>query len=453
MQTSLIQSFVFLGLSGLTVAPGIAQTWPSFRGPFARGVADQQDLPTDWDVRTGRNIRWKAEVPGQGHSSPVVWGDRLFVTSVPRENPPSLRLGDSGGIDMADDKVSHTFWVSCLDAKDGKVLWSKAAHSGVPRAARHVKASQNNATPTTDGKTVVAILGSEGVAAFDMQGNLKWRADLGVLNPGYYGDPTSEWGSASSPIIFEDRVIIQVDRHQDSYLAAYDLASGKQLWKAPRAERPVWSTPTLHTEGARTDLIVVGGEYVRGYDPRTGAELWKFQDQAEVKTPTPFVADGMIVFSGGYRGRPIFAIRTGAKGDVSEPGNAKSGAWLAWRTEAGGPYTTTPLAYQGLLYAVRDEGILGTYDLRTGALIYRERTGATHSASPVASDGRVYLAAEGGEVIVLKAGRMFEVLARNDMGAPLMATPAISNKTLFVRAGSLIYAIGAPSAAKAASTN
>lgn len=453
MQTSSIQLFVSLVLCGLTAAPGIAQDWPSFRGPFARGVADQQDLPTDWDLKTGRNVRWKTEVPGQGHSSPVVSGDKLFITSVVRQNPPSLRLGDSGGIDMADDKVSHTWRVSCLDAKVGKLLWSRDVHSGVPRAARHVKASQSNATPATDGKTVVAILGSEGVVAFDMQGNLRWRADLGVLNPGYYGDPTSEWGYASSPVIFEDRVIIQVDRHKDSYLAAYDLGSGKPLWNVPRVERPVWSTPTLHTEGSRTDLIVVGGEYVRGYDPRTGAELWRFKDQAEVKTPTPFVADGMIVFSGGYRGRPIFAIRTGAKGDVSVPENAKTGAWLAWRTEAGGPYTTTPLAYQGLIYAVRDEGILGTYDLKTGALVYRERTGATHSASPVASDGRVYMAAEGGEVIVLKAGRTFEVLARNDMGAPLMATPAISSQTLFIRAGSHVYAIGAPSAAKAAPAN
>jgi len=449
MQPHSIQLFVAIGLSGAVVLPAMAQNWPSFRGPFARGIADQQELPADWDVKTGRNIRWKASIPGMGHSSPVVWGDRLFVTSVARDNPPALKLGDSG-IGMADDKVPHTWRVSCLDTRDGKVIWTKEVVSGVPRATRHVKSSQANSTPVTDGKTVVTILGSEGVAAFDMQGALKWRADLGVLNPGYYGDPTSEWGYASSPVIFEDRVIIQVDRHKDSYLAAFDLGSGKQLWNVPRVERPVWSTPTLHTAGGRTDVIVVGGEYVKGYDPRTGTELWKFKDQAEVKTPTPFVADEMIVFSGGYRGRPIFTIRTGAKGDISEPENAKSGAWLAWRTEAGGPYTTTPLAYQSVLYAVRDEGILGTYDLKTGALLYRERTGATHSASPIASDGRVYLAAEGGEMIVLKAGRTFEILARIDMGAPLMATPAISNRTLFIRTPSEVYAVSATPVPKTA---
>lgn len=272
MQTSSIQLVVAISAASLLSAPVAAQNWPSFRGPFARGIADQQDLPAEWDVKTGRNIRWKAEVPGQGHSSPVVWGDKLFVTSVVRENPPALKLGDSG-IGMADDKVSHIWQVSCLDVKDGKLLWSKEVHSGVPRATRHVKSSQANSTPVTDGKTVVAILGSEGVAAFDMQGALKWRADLGVLNPGLYGDPTSEWGYASSPVIFEDRVIIQVDRHKDSYLAAFALATGEKLWNVPRVERPVWSTPTLHTAGSRTDLIVVGGEYVRGYDPRTGAEV------------------------------------------------------------------------------------------------------------------------------------------------------------------------------------
>lgn len=445
-----IQLFVATGLSALLALPASAQNWPSFRGPFARGIADQQDLPAEWDIRTGRNIRWKAAIPGQGHSSPVVWGDRVFVTSVIRENPPKIALGDTGGISLANDKTVHTWRLSCLSTADGRLLWSKDVHSGIPRATRHVKASQANATPVTDGRTVVAVLGSEGVAAFDVDGTPRWRADLGVLNPGLFGDPTSEWGHASSPIIFEDRVIVQVDRHKESYLAAFDLSTGKRVWNVARDERPVWSTPTLNTTGGRTDLIVVGGVHVRGYDPRTGHELWKFKDVAEVKTPTPFVADDLIVFSGGYRGRPIFAIRTGARGDISEPENAKSGAWLAWRSEVGGPYTTTPLAYQGVLYAVRDEGILGAYDLKTGGLIYRERTDATHSASPVASDGKVYLAAEGGEVIVLKSGRSFETIARNDMGEMLMATPAISGNTLFVRAGGHLYAIGKPKPAAAA---
>jgi outer membrane protein assembly factor BamB len=339
MQPFLVQLFVAIGLSGV-MALDASGSWPSFRGPFARGVADNQNLPVEWDVRSGRNIRWKAAVPGQGHSSPVVWGDRVYVTSVVRENAPKIALGDTGGISLADDNASHVWRVSCLSATDGKLLWSKDAHSGLPHASRHVKASQANATPVTDGRTLVAILGSEGIFAFDLDGGLKWRADLGLLNPGLFGDPTSEWGHGSSPVIFGNLVIVQADRHKDSYLAAFDLATGKRVWTVARDERPVWSTPTLNTVGDRTDLIVVGGVYVRGYDPGTGQERWRFKDVAEVKTPTPVVAGDLIVLSGGYRGRPIYALKTGALGDISEPETKKSGAFLAWRSEPGGPYTT-----------------------------------------------------------------------------------------------------------------
>ena len=440
--------FLALGLATLVTIQAHADNWATFRGPSARGIADNQDLPADWDIKTNRNIRWKTAIQGQGHSSPVVWEDKLFVTSVSRVNPPKVVLGDAGGIALANDKVTHTWRLSCVNAKDGTLLWAKDLYSGVPRASRHVKSSQANATPTTDGRTVVAILGSEGLYALDMQGTLKWRVDLGVLNPGLYRSPESEWGYASSPIIFENLVIVQVDRHADSYLAAFDLASGKRVWNVARVERPVWSTPTLHTVGTRAELIVVGGEYVRAYEPRTGKEIWRFKDAAEVKMPTPFVVDDLIVLAGGYRGRPLYAIKTGAQGDISEPETASSGRYLAWRSEAGGPYTTTPLAYQGVIYSVRDEGILTTYDLKTGTTVYRQRTNTTHSASPIASDGKVYLAAEGGEVIVLKAGRTYDVTARNDMGEMVMATPAIANNTLYVRTPGYVYAIGKTAAAK-----
>jgi outer membrane protein assembly factor BamB len=324
-----------------------------------------------------------------------------------------------------------------------KVLWEREAHTGTPRAKRHVKSSQANATPVTDGRTVVALFGSEGLFAFSMDGKPLWRVDLGLLNPGLLGDPKSEWGHGSSPVIFEDLAIVQVDRHHDSFLAAYDLATGKQVWKVARDERPVWATPNLHVAGDQAELVVVGGYHVRGCDPRTGKERWRFKDVAEVKTPTPFAREGLVIFAGGYRGRPLFAVRSGATGDVSVAEDATSGPFLAWRTEPGGPYTTTPLAYRDLLYAVRDEGVLGVYDLKTGALVYRERTGSTHAASPVASDGKIYLAGEEGQVTVLRAGRAFDVLARNDMGEPVLATPAIARGTLFVRTRGHLYAIGA----------
>ncbi len=432
-------------LLGGALTPGLAaQNWPSFRGPGASGIADGQELPATWDVASGRNVRWRTPIPGLGHSSPVVWGDRVYVTTSVADAIPDLALGETGGIDLAEDRQAHSWRVLCLSATDGRVLWQREVWSGMPRARRHVKASQANATPATDGKTVVAILGSEGLVALDAgDGRVLWQSDLGHLNPGLYGDAASEWGHASSPVIFEDRVIVQVDRHRDSYLAAFDLASGEQLWKVPRTELPVWATPTLHTAAGRPEVVVVGGNHTRGYDPRTGEEIWRFHDFAEVKTPTPILADGLIILAGGYRGRPIYALRAGGRGDLSVPEGGTKGEYLAWRTEPGGPYTCTPLAYRGLLYAVRDIGVLHVYDLDSGQRIYSERTGSTHAASPVASDGKIYITGETGEILVVKAGRAFEVLGRNDMGEPCMATPAIAGGTLFVRTRGHLYAIGA----------
>ena len=413
-----------------------AQDWPSFRGPGATGVADGQNLPGDWDVKGGRNVRWKAEVPGVGHSSPIVWGDRVFVTTAVPAEDPKLVLGEKGGIDLASDKPPISWRLLCFDAKDGKKLWEREAYAGEPRAARHVKSSHSNPTPVTDGKTVVALFASGTLAAFDVDGTPRWKVDLGTLNPGLLGDAKSEWGQASSPVIFESLAIVQVDKHAGSFLAAYDLATGKPAWRVERDERPVWATPTLHRAGGRAELLVVGGYHVRGYDPRTGKELWRFKDVAEVKTPTPFVSNGLAIFAGGYRGRPLFAIKTGAQGDVSVPEDAKAGPFLAWRTEPGGPYTTTPLAYRDLLYAVRDEGVLGVYEVKTGALVYRERTSTTHSASPVASDGKVYLAGEDGQLLVLRAGRAFELLTRIDMGETVFAThrPSLGARCTCARA-------------------
>jgi outer membrane protein assembly factor BamB len=432
----------------LTAASSLlAQEWPSFRGPGARGVSDSQGLPAEWSVSGGTNIRWKVAVPGLGHSSPIVSGDRVFVTSAVSAKVAALALGDAGGIALADDGIPHSWRLFCLTARDGKVLWEKEVTSGLPRAKRHVKASQANPTPATDGRTVVAVFGSEGVFAFDFTGRLLWRRDLGVLNPGLLGDATSEWGHGSSPVIDGDKVIVQVDRHKDSYLVALDLETGTDVWRVARDEGPAWTTPALVTAAGRTDLVVVGGHYVRGYDPASGKERWRFKDQAEVKTPSPFVSDALLVLAGGYRGRPIFGLKMGALGDVSVADDAKSGAFLAWRTEPGGPYTSTPVAYRGLLYSVRDEGILSVFDLATGERVYQQRTNGTHAASLLASDGKVYVTAEGGEVTVVKAGRTFEALARNDMGESCMATPAIANGTLFVRTLGHLYAIGTTKAA------
>lgn len=424
------------------VSTAAASDWPSFRGPGASGVADGEGLPATWDVETGTNVRWRTAIPGMGHSSPIVHSGRVYLTTAASGRAADLVLGDEGGISEADDAVRQSWRVLAIDAGDGSVLWDREVYSGEPRARRHVKASYANSTPATDGHTLVAILGSQGIVALDAaSGEERWRADLGRLSLGLFGDAGSEWGYASSPLIAGERVFVQVDLHAGSYLAAFDLATGEPLWRVDREERPVWATPTLVKAGGREELVVVGGYYTRAYDPATGRELWRFADEAEVKTPTAFLAGDLIILSGGYRGRPMFALKPGGNGDISLPAGATSGPFVAWTTEPGGPYTATPVAYDGLLYSVRNEGIFQIHDLEDGSLVHRQRTQATHSASPVASDGRVYVAAEGGEVLVYRAGRAGELLARNDMGEPCMATPAIADGLLILRTTRHLYAI------------
>jgi outer membrane protein assembly factor BamB len=435
----------------LTLAGPLAgDDWASFRGPGAVGVADAQGLPVSWDVASGTNVRWQTAIPGSGHSSPVVHSGRVYVTTAVGEQPTELVLGDEGGIALADDAGRRSWRVLALDAASGALVWDVEAFAGEPRAKRHVKASHANSTPATDGEVVVAILGSQGMVALAAaDGSELWRADLGRLDPGYFGDPSSEWGYASSPIIHAGKAFVQVDRHADSYLAAFDLATGRRVWTVERDERPVWASPTIVEAGGRAELVVVGGVHVRAYDPATGEELWRFHDEAEVKTPTPFAAGELVILAGGYRGRPIFGVRPGGRGDISLAEGETSGAHVAWTTEAGGPYTSTPVAYGGLLYSVRDEGIFQVHDLATGELVHRERTGATHSASLLASDGHIYAAAEGGEVLVYRAGRAPELLSRNDMGEPCMATPAIAGGALLVRTAAHVYSIASDGGAAA----
>jgi outer membrane protein assembly factor BamB len=436
------QASSILALMVLLMATGTtAQNWPQFRGESARGIANDQDLPTNWDVESGENIRWAADIPGMGHSSPIIWMDRIFLTTAVADKPPELVLGDDGGIDLVTDVTQHSWRLYCLDKSSGEILWFKEAFEGKPSAKRHVKASQTNSTPVTDGRFIAAIFGAEGLVVFDMDGTELWRKDLGVLDPGLFGDASSQWGYSSSPVILDDRLIVQVDRHTDSFVAAYDLPTGDQVWKVERDEKPIWATPTLHITPERSQVVVAGGDFDRGLDPESGRELWRFARDYEVKTTTPLVEDNLIVLSGGYRGKPLFAIRAGATGDVSLAEGQTSNDGVAWVSEPGGPYTSTPIIIDDVIYFVRNTGILTALDLHTGELVFRHRLGGNFSASPVASDGKIYFASEEGVVSVVAAEREAKVLGSNDMGEPCMASPIISAKTLFVRTNSRLYAI------------
>ncbi len=421
-----------------------AQNWPSFRGPNASGVAEGTNPPVTWDLEKSQNILWKTSIPGLSHSSPIVWENNIFVvTAVSSEAKPTFKAKDRG-IGLANDDVSHTWMIFALDKRNGRVLWTEKAYEGVPRAKRHVKATQANSTPVTDGRYVVALFGSEGLACYDIKGKLLWKQDLGVLNPGLWDDKESSWGHASSPIIYRDLVIVQADGHKQSFIAAFNLKDGKQAWRVERNEITSWTTPTIYQGKDRVELIANGGRYIRGYDPLTGKELWRFADNdTQVKMQAPLIANDLIYITGGYPpGRAMYAFRPGAVGDISLKSGEDKNPFLAWTTSKGSPYTPTPIIYGDLFYVIADNGVLSAYDAKTGENIYQQRLPTSFSASPVAANGKLYLSSEDGDVFVVKAGRQYELLSRNVMGQPLMSTPALTEGMLILRGENAIYALG-----------
>ena len=429
----------------VTAAPVAAQHWPRFRGPAGSGIADNQPVRTDWDAASGRGILWKTPVPGIGHSSPVVWGDRVFISTAISSAAQGHYNPKDTGIDPSKDVAVHEWRVIALDKNTGRVAWSRTSHRGVPKVKRHVKATQANASPATDGRVVVVSFGSEGLYTYDMHGTLLWKQDLGILDPGYAGQPDLQWGFATSPIIHGDLVILQCDIQANSFIVAFNVKDGTPAWRTSRDEIPAWSTPVIYQGKTRTELITSGSKYYRGYDPLTGRELWRLRDDTQVKVPSPVVANDLFFLSGGNpRGRDFYAVRPTAAGDISLTAEQERGPHIAWRKTRGSPYTPTPIVYEGLLYVCNDNGVLTVYEATTGAQIYTHRIGTTNStfsASPVAARGHLYLASEDGEVFVLKAGRSYQLVATNRMGEPLMATPAISDGMLIVRGQQHLFAV------------
>ena len=263
-------------------------SWPSFRGPNATGVADGQKLPDTWDIKTGENIRWRVPIPGLAHSSPIVWGEHIFVTSAVSSRPDATFVpGLYGAGTPSDDMTSHRWMVYCLDRRTGKVMWEQVAYEGVPIEKRHMKSTYASATPATDGRIVVAWFGSQGVYAYNLDGTLRWKVDLGHLDVGAYDVKTLEWGTASSPIIWNDFVFLQSDTHKDSFLLALDAATGEVRWKADREELPSWGTPTVVTTASGPQLVTNGSNFIRAYDPRSGRELWRLGRSSKITAPTP----------------------------------------------------------------------------------------------------------------------------------------------------------------------
>jgi len=420
------------------------QQWPGFRGPWACGFMDNVKTATSWSLDSAKNIKWKTQIPGLGHSCPVVWDDFLFVTTAANStNSESLKIGLYGDIDEANDNTEHEFKVYCLDKHNGKIIWERVAHRGIPKSKRHTKSSQANCTPVTDGKYLVVHFGSEGLYCYDFKGNLIWKKDMGLLAPGPFTDPGVEWGYASSPVIFKDKIIVQCDIPKTPYITALDLASGREIWKTSRGDEvSTWCTPAIYSKNGQTMVVANGFTHMCGYEVETGKEIWRLSNGGDAPAPAPVIANDLIYLNSAHgKYSPIFVVRPDAIGDITLSPDSTKSKFIVWSVKRGGAYMQTPLIYRGHLYNLQTNGQLTCCDALTGVIKYKETLKEAFSASGIASDGKLYFSSEEGNVYVVKAGPAFELLAKNALKDICMATPAISGNTLFFRTQHFLIAV------------
>jgi outer membrane protein assembly factor BamB len=428
-------------VSGLAGAVG-AGNWPQFRGPDAQGVLDGAGLPDTWSAT--ENVAWKTDVPGRGWSSPIVWGERVFVTT-------AVNLGESkeakkglyfGGEQKDAPQSAHQWKVLCLSLTDGKVLWERQVHEGVPSQPIHIKNSYASETPVTDGKYVYAYFGNVGVYCLDFDGNVVWEKAIEPhkMNMG--------WGKASSPALHGGRLYIQNDNSEDSHLLALDAATGNEIWRVPREEKGNWSTPFVWMNEKRTEIVTAGTRMVRSYD-LDGKVLWSLKRMSGITIATPYAADGLVYVSSGYiisKDRPIYAIRPGASGDISLAPGAKSNEWIAWSDPFEAPYNPSTLVYGGRLYSLDDGGRVTCFNAADGSRLYKKEhipESRTFTTSPWGADGKVFCLNEDGVTYVLKDGDTFEFLHSNPLAEDDMclATPALAGDRLLIRSAVRLYCI------------
>ncbi len=426
-------------LLNATAGASSSTNWPQWRGD-GQGISTGKNLPTEWSAT--KNIKWKTPIGGRGHSSPIIWGKRIFLTSaiegaaVPGAKAvkhtlegKEFRHPDSIGADR-----KQTFKVIAVDRETGKILWEQVAFEGTPYDDRHRKSSYAASTPATDGKLVYAFFGSEGLYAYDMKGKLAWKADLGKLG-------TVGMGTATSPILHENLVILQCDEEngEASFIVALDKKTGKEVWKTPRKVQVSWSTPILVQSAKRAELITSGTEFIIAYDPATGKELWRHKGVESNSIPSPVTNGEMVFLSAGYPAKIVMAIRLGANGDLTDSTN------VAWKYPKGTAYVPSPILYGDYLYLTTDRGILTCIDAKTGEVKYeggRVPIPATFTASPVAFDGRILMTSEDGDTFMIKAGPKHEILGSNSVGEPVYASPAIADGNIVIRGEKSLYCIG-----------
>lgn len=436
-----------VGLGFMVIGAAEAGTrWPQFMGVGAAGQDSSVELPTTWDIAKGTNVRWKTAVPGLGHACPIVWEDRIYVATAVKPGESELKVGLYGDIESVDEKEPQQWRLLALDRVTGKVVWNTLGVEAVPRVKRHTKASHCNSTPATDGRRIAALFGSEGLFVFDMEGKLVWKKDLGPLDSGYFDVPSAQWGFASSPVIHDGKVIVQADVQKDSFLAVYDLETGKEVWKQPRKDVPTWSTPSVVETAGRTQIAVNGWHHIGGYDFGTGRELWKLDGGGDIPVPTPVFAHGLIYFTSAHgKVRPMRAIRPDATGDITPKEVGATNAAIAWVHPRQGNYMQTPVVVGDHLYACFDAGILTCFDAKTGKIEYSQRVvngGEGFTASTV-SDGRnLFVTSENGNVYVVPTGPKLSVISTNRMDETCMSAPAIAGGALIYRTRGHVVSLG-----------
>ena len=416
-----------------------ADDWPQFRGMQAGVAADHPDLPDRWS--TTENVRWATPIPGLGWSSPVVWRDHVFVTSVintaaPDAPKPGLYIGD-----WPASKAPHRSMVYDIDVASGKVRWEGEVSHTPPGQPKHLKNSYASETPITDGERVYVHFGNAGLFAFDMSGRQVWSVPLGPFKTRF------NWGTGASPVLHGDRVYLVSDNDEQSFLAAYDKRTGKEVWRVNRQEGSNWATPFVWAHQGRTEIVTSGSDRVRSYDT-AGKLLWELTGMSTISIPTPFASQGLLYLSSGYIGdakRPAYAIRPGASGDISLKPGETSNQFIAWSSPTGAPYNPTPLVYGDLYYTLFDRGFFTSHDARTGKEIYGRRRlsneASGFTASPWAYNGHVFALSEDGDTFVIQQGPEFTVVGKNSLNEMSLATPAVAGGSLFIRTASKLYRI------------
>lgn len=416
--------------------------WPQWRGPFFNGMA-RGDAPSVWTDTS--NIKWKTEIPGRGHSTPAIWGDRIFITTaIPTGKPAPAPAATSteqaqGGQRRAGGGagpvVEHRFEVLALDRKTGKILWRKTATTATPHEGYHrAYGSFASNSPVTDGKYVYASFGSRGIYCYDFNGKLIWDHDQGVKMK-----MRLAFGEGTAPLLVGNRLFLVYDHEGESFIAALDKRNGQELWNVPRDERSSWSTPLAIEHGGKTEIVVSATTKVRSYDPETGKVLWESAGLGANAIPVPVHQNGIVYVMSGYRDPKMMAIKLGKQGDLTGSDS------IVWSHTRGVPYTTSPVLYENKLYVVTDNGMVSAFNATTGEPYYAQtRLPKSYNlkASPVGANGKLYLATEDGDVVVLKMGEKFEVIATNHLADQIfIATPVIAEGELFLRGQNTLFCI------------